>query len=72
MCVERATRLVKSQQNAGKEYVAIVRLHDAIERPDFSRALEKLTGALFQVRATKQCLICRYHFYPSALRSFRP
>lgn len=31
VCVDRATRLVKSQQGAGKEYVAIARLHGAIE-----------------------------------------
>ena len=31
VCIERATRLVKSQQSAGKEYVAIFRLHSAIE-----------------------------------------
>lgn len=49
MCVERATRLVKSQQNAGKEYVSIVRLHSAIEdSKQLYQALEKLTGALFQ------------------------
>ena len=27
VCIERATRLVKSQQAAGKEYVCIYRLH---------------------------------------------
>lgn len=31
VCVDRATRLVKSQQGAGKEYVCILRLHDAID-----------------------------------------
>jgi H/ACA ribonucleoprotein complex subunit 4 len=31
VCIDRATRLVKSQQGAGKEYVAVLRLHDAIE-----------------------------------------
>jgi len=31
VCIQRATRLVKSQQGAGKEYVAIVRLHNAID-----------------------------------------
>lgn len=31
VCIERATRLVKSQQNAGKEYVGIFRLHSAVE-----------------------------------------
>ncbi len=57
VCVERATRLVKSQQNAGKEYVCIVRLHDAIPKPDVLRALEKLTGALFQVLVPTPFLI---------------
>jgi len=27
VCIERATRLVKSQQNAGKEYVSILKLN---------------------------------------------
>lgn len=44
VCVERATRLVKSQQSAGKEYVCIFRLHSAVENekkilqvsPDFA------------------------------------
>lgn len=49
VCVDRATRLVKSQQGAGKEYVCIVRLHSAIEgATKLARALETLTGALFQ------------------------
>ncbi|KXJ93367.1 pseudouridine synthase [Microdochium bolleyi] len=50
VCVDRATRLVKSQQGAGKEYVAVIRLHDKLPggAAQFSRALETLTGALFQ------------------------
>ena len=50
VCVDRATRLVKSQQGAGKEYVCVIRLHDSIPggEPQFARALETLTGALFQ------------------------
>jgi H/ACA ribonucleoprotein complex subunit 4 len=49
VCVERATRLVKSQQGAGKEYVSIVRLHGAIpSESKFAKALEKLKGAIFQ------------------------
>jgi H/ACA ribonucleoprotein complex subunit 4 len=48
VCVERATRLVKSQQGAGKEYVCVLRLHDAIEQAAVARALTTLTGALFQ------------------------
>jgi len=31
VCIERATRLVKSQQGAGKEYVCIFRLHSVVE-----------------------------------------
>lgn len=49
VCVDRATRLVKAQQSAGKEYVGIVRLHSAIESDaPLVKALETLTGALFQ------------------------
>ncbi|KAK9813175.1 hypothetical protein WJX72_010125 [[Myrmecia] bisecta] len=50
VCVERATRLVKSQQGAGKEYVCIARLHSAVEGGEakVARGLETLTGALFQ------------------------
>ncbi|CAG8539521.1 8809_t:CDS:2 [Paraglomus brasilianum] len=49
VCIDRATRLVKSQQGAGKEYVCVVRLHNAIESAKkLSQTLETLTGALFQ------------------------
>ncbi|CAE6464000.1 unnamed protein product [Rhizoctonia solani] len=49
VCIDRATRLVKSQQGAGKEYVCVLRLHNALESEKaLPRALETLTGALFQ------------------------
>ncbi|KAJ2866444.1 centromere/microtubule-binding protein cbf5 [Coemansia erecta] len=49
VCIDRATRLVKSQQGAGKEYVCVVRLHDAIaDEAAMAKAVETLTGALFQ------------------------
>ncbi|VDP19658.1 unnamed protein product [Soboliphyme baturini] len=49
VCIERATRLVKSQQNAGKEYVCVFRLHGAVDsKKKVVQALEQLTGALFQ------------------------
>merc|ERR1712000_85183 len=50
VCIDRATRLVKSQQGAGKEYVCVIRLHDKLPggEAQFARALESLTGALFQ------------------------
>lgn len=42
--------MVKSQQGAGKEYVCVIRLHDKLPggEAQFARALETLTGALFQ------------------------
>merc|ERR1711939_9592 len=43
VCIDRATRLVKSQQGAGKEYVAVVRLHSAIdEEAKLAKAIETL------------------------------
>ena len=49
VCLERATRLVKAQQSAGKEYVGIVRLHGPIESENkLKKVLETLTGSLFQ------------------------
>ncbi|KAL6043814.1 centromere/microtubule-binding protein cbf5 [Balamuthia mandrillaris] len=74
VCIQRATRLVKSQQNAGKEYVCIVRLHDAIkDETELTRAIEKLTGALFQrpplISAVKRRLRVRT-IYKSKLFEF--
>jgi len=48
VCIDRATRLVKSQQSAGKEYVCIYRLHESIPQKRVAQELEKLKGALFQ------------------------
>lgn len=49
VCIDRATRLVKAQQQAGKEYVGVLRLHSALEdTKTLHRAVETLTGALFQ------------------------
>ncbi|XP_069105329.1 H/ACA ribonucleoprotein complex subunit DKC1-like [Argopecten irradians] len=49
VCIQRATRLVKSQQGAGKEYVCIFRLHSPVEDERLvCQKLEMLTGALFQ------------------------
>lgn len=49
VCIERATRLVKSQQTAGKEYVGIFRLHSAVEDVKLvQKGIEQLTGAIFQ------------------------
>ncbi|XP_037946810.1 H/ACA ribonucleoprotein complex subunit 4 [Teleopsis dalmanni] len=49
VCIDRATRLVKSQQSAGKEYVAVFKLHSPVESvAKVRQGLEKLRGALFQ------------------------
>lgn len=49
VCLNRATRLVKAQQSAGKEYVCIVRFHqDVGSAAKVQKALDSLTGALFQ------------------------
>lgn len=49
VCIDRTTRLAKSQQSAGKEYVAVFKLHSAVESvAKVKQGLEKLRGALFQ------------------------
>jgi H/ACA ribonucleoprotein complex subunit 4 len=48
VCIDRATRLVKSQQGAGKTYVVLARLHAACDVTKVQRSVETLTGALFQ------------------------
>nr|CAG4644017.1 EOG090X07JL [Lepidurus arcticus] len=49
VCIDRATRLVKSQQGAGKEYVCIFKLHSSVDKvAKITQALERLKGALFQ------------------------
>ncbi|KAG9008289.1 centromere/microtubule-binding protein cbf5 [Tulasnella sp. JGI-2019a] len=74
VCIDRATRLVKSQQGAGKEYVAVLRLHAPLPDPKaLPRAIETLTGALFQrpplISAVKRQLRIRT-IYESKLFEF--
>ncbi|KAI0735326.1 pseudouridine synthase [Earliella scabrosa] len=74
VCIDRATRLVKSQQGAGKEYVAVLRLHSALPNPTaLPRAIQTLTGALFQrpplISAVKRQLRIRT-IYESKLLEF--
>lgn len=76
VCVDRATRLVKSQQGAGKQYVAVVRFHGDIgddATAKVRRAVELLTGALFQrpplISAVKRQLRIRT-VYESKLLEF--
>ncbi|KAF3925101.1 hypothetical protein AA313_de0209819 [Arthrobotrys entomopaga] len=74
VCLDRATRLVKSQQGAGKEYVCVLRLHEKVtNEAQVARALETLTGALFQrpplISAVKRQLRIRT-IYESKLLEF--
>lgn len=76
VCIDRATRLAKSQQGAGKEYVAIFRLHNTVEsEKKVKQALEKLTGALFQrpplISAVKRQLRIRT-IYENKLIEYNP
>ena len=49
VCLNRATRLVKAQQSAGKEYVGIVKFHNPIESAaEVEDCLKRLQGACFQ------------------------
>merc|ERR1719401_1790113 len=49
VCLNRATRLVKAQQSAGKEYVCIVRFHSEVaSAAKVQQGLDMLTGACFQ------------------------
>ncbi|KAI4486870.1 hypothetical protein M0802_012270 [Mischocyttarus mexicanus] len=49
VCIDKATRLAKSQQSAGKEYVGVFKLHSAPESvAKVQQSLERLRGALFQ------------------------
>ncbi|KAH8044083.1 hypothetical protein JL720_17213 [Aureococcus anophagefferens] len=75
VCVDRATRLVKSQQSAGKEYVAVLRcvlrLHGPCDKAKLKRAVETLAGALFQrpplISAVKRQLRIRTVYASSLL-----
>ena len=75
VCIDRATRLVKSQQGAGKEYVAVIRFHEKVPggEAQFSRALELCTAAIFQrpplISAVKRQLRIRT-IYDSKLIEF--
>jgi len=74
ICLNRATRLAKAQQQAGKEYVGIVRLHDGVENMQkVEKVIKELTGAVFQkppaIAAVKRELRVRT-IYDSKLLDF--
>jgi len=74
ICINRATRLAKAQQSAGKEYVCVLKLFDQIQSEAKLRdVLKILTGPLFQkppaVAAVKRQLRIR-NIYESKLFEF--
>jgi len=74
VCIDRATRLVKSQQGAGKEYIGVLRLHSALDdEKKLVKALDTLTGSLYQrpplISAVKRQLRVRT-IYKSDLLEF--
>ena len=70
--MQRATRLVKAQQSAGKTYVAVVRLHqpELASEAKLAAAIQRLQGPLYQrpplISAVKRQLRIR-HVYESTL-----
>ena len=48
ICIERATRIGKSQQNAGKEYVAVLKLFQTVPQEKLEEAIKFLTGKVYQ------------------------
>ncbi|XP_073987730.1 dyskerin pseudouridine synthase 1 Nop60B [Rhodnius prolixus] len=74
VCIERATRLAKSQQSAGKEYIAVFKLHEPVENIDsILKKMEFLKSAQFQrpplISAVKRQLRVRT-IYDSKLIEF--
>lgn len=50
VCIDRATRLVKSQQESGKEYIAVLQLFKPLDNVKrLEDALQYLTGKCFQM-----------------------
>lgn len=58
VCLNRATRLTKSQQNAGKTYVCGIEFNKETTLDKFQAACKKLTGHLFQ-RPPLMCAVKR-------------
>ncbi|KAF7682559.1 H/ACA ribonucleoprotein complex subunit CBF5 [Astathelohania contejeani] len=63
VCLNRATRLTKSQQSAGKEYVCVIEFHDKTKKHRLEEVVAKLTGTILQrpplISAVKRTLRLR-------------
>ncbi|KAI5168780.1 H/ACA ribonucleoprotein complex subunit 4 [Pancytospora epiphaga] len=75
ICLNRATRLTKSQQNAGKTYVCVVDFYTETTLDKFNEAIKALTGHLYQrpplMCAVKRDLRLRW-IYEIELIEFQP
>ena len=75
ICIENATRIAKSQQNAGKEYVSVLKLYDAVDYQDLEAATKFFTGRVYQcppaISAVKKQLRVR-HIYENELLEYDP
>lgn len=58
ICIDRAARLTKSQQSAGKEYVCVIEFFDEPSEKGFYKAMNELTGMLLQ-RPPLMCAVKR-------------
>jgi len=63
ICIDRATRIAKSQQNAGKEYVSVLKLFKSVSYEELKKSVQFLTGKLYQcppaISAVKKVLRVR-------------
>jgi len=71
VALDKATRIVQALLPAGKEYVAIMLLHDDIPRGTLEKAIEKFTGEIQQKpplrSAVKRRLRTRHVYYLDVL-----
>lgn len=58
ICINRATRLTKSQQSLGKEYVCVIEFEDKPSKKKFYSTVERLIGLQFQ-RPPLMCAVKR-------------
>nr|AGE95411.1 centromere/microtubule binding protein [Encephalitozoon cuniculi] len=58
ICIDRATRLTKSQQSLGKEYVCVIEFLSEPDEEGFHKASKRLVGSLFQ-RPPLMCAVKR-------------
>lgn len=75
ICIDRATRIAKSQQNAGKQYIAVLRLFDTVDYNDLAEAVKFFTGKVYQcppaISAVKKQLRVR-EIYNDELLEYDP